>query len=167
MFSAGDFRHTQTNKWPNCGPILPFFIPIFSLHLLDFSRLPPFCSFLCSSVCPYHYKTLSPQWLGPRKSAWPASSVPSCLPPAKQRSLPFCCRWGGVLRRLRAVIQQRTLPSAPHSEKANSTQGIDAMGEEGRCQCGGCWILGNYKQPFPPRGAEADGAQKEAHHRQT
>lgn len=123
--------------------------------------------FLCSSVCPYHYKTLSPPWLGPRKSAWPASSVPSCLPPAKQRSLPFCCRWGGVLRRLRAVIQQRTLPSAPHSEKANSTQGIDAMGEEGRCQCGGCWILGNYKQPFPPRGAEADGAQKEAHHRQT
>lgn len=113
-----------------------------------------------SSVCPNHNKTLSPQWLGPRKSARPASSVPSCLPPAKQRSLPFCCRWGGVLRRMRAVFQQRTLLSAPHSEKANSTQRIDGIGKEGRRHCGGCWTLGNYKQSFFPKGAGTDRAQR-------
>lgn len=61
----------------------------------------------------------------------PASSVPRCLPLAKQRSLPFCCLWGGVLRRLRAVIQQRMQLSAPHTEKANSPQGIDGIGREG------------------------------------
>lgn len=62
------------------------------------------------------------------KSAWPESSVPRCLPLAKQRRQPFCCLWG-VLRQLRAVIQQRMPLSAPHSEKANSPQGIDGMEE--------------------------------------
>lgn len=65
-----------------------------------------------------------------------------------------------MLRRLRAVIQQRTPLSAPHSEKANSTQGIDGKGKEGRCQCGGCWILRNYKQSFFPKGSKTDRAQR-------
>lgn len=64
-----------------------------------------------------------------------------------------------MLRRLRAVIQQRTLLSAPLSEKANSTQGINGTGKDRRCQCGGCWTLRNYKQSFFPKGAKTVGAQ--------
>lgn len=44
----------------------------------------------------------------------------------------FCCRWGGVLRRLRAVIQQRMPLSIPLIEKPNSAQRINEMGEETR-----------------------------------
>lgn len=152
-------RHKQMPKLPSRCRFFFLFFSTCGLTWLLMCLLPTILPSILfySSVCPNHNKTLSPQWLGPRKSARPASSVPSCLPPAKQRSLPFCCRWGGLLRRLRAVFQQHTLLSAPHSEKANSTQRIDGIGKEGRCQCGGCWIPGNYKQSFFPEGAGTDG----------
>lgn len=55
---------------------------------------------------------------------------------------------------MRAVIQQRRLPSIPLTEKANSTRGINgnARGDkEGRCHCGGCRTPGNWKQSFFPK----------------
>lgn len=80
---------------------LPFFSPSLSPHL-----------FALITTKPCHHGSC-----GHVNQPRPASSVPSCLPPAKQRSLSFCCRWGGVLRRLRAVIQQHTPLSAPPSLK--------------------------------------------------
>lgn len=66
-----------------------------------------------SSIFPHPSKISSPQKPELHKSAWPASSVPRCLPLTRQKRRPFCGLWGGASHRLRAVIQQCTPLSAP------------------------------------------------------
>lgn len=60
-----------------------------------------------------------------------------------------------MLRRLRAVIQQHMLLSAPLSEKANSTQGINGIGKGTRREDVNVGVVGHLEtisNPSFPKG---------------
>lgn len=138
-----------TNNQPIITSVLILLV-LFSVFLINICLIPHATSIFFIylfifgfSLRPYRNKSSSP-----RKSVRPASSVPSCLPPEPNKGVClFCCRWGGVLRRLRAVIQQRTLlPSAPHSEKANSRRGNRCNGRGRRGGGTSMWGVAGYSE---------------------
>lgn len=111
--------------------------------------------FFFSSIFPHPSKISSPQKPELHESAWPASSVPRCLPLTRQRRRHFgVSGWSvaaaeGWCSTVHTTIQQCTPRSAPPLWKGQFTTGNRWNGgKDGRCRPVGRWIVGNYNQPL-------------------
>ncbi len=158
---------TNKNKCPKCFPNLCLFFFSFFIWL-DFSRslAVPFFSpslsphpFVLITTKPCHHGSCSHVNQPSQHHLFPAVYLQ-----AKQRSLPFCCRWGEALRWLRANSTRRYQPSSlkrpiQHRESIELREDVN-VGVVGHLE-----TISNPSFPKEPR--QTDGGKKESHHKQT